>query len=135
MYLKRLYDKSDPKNPRINGVRVLSLGATPDQHFSPELVLSAIADGWMTMADGKITLKAEDGDVVYNIRRVPGYYCCHDGATIVDAGIRLADGRTVGQKYVADHFPDAASPDPGNPAGYERIHYFDCVEANPRAKE
>ncbi len=114
MLLKRLHDEQK----KVRGVRVLRAGEK--QHFSPDLVLKAQAEGWMVMADGKITIKGEAGDVVYRIVREPGYYCCHDGAP-------MPDGEAA-RSYIAEKFPGKPSTDRNNPSGYARIHHFECVK-------
>ena len=118
MLLKRLYDVSDPAKPVVNGVRVLR--AKDRQRFSPDMVEKATAEGWMVLSDGKITLKAESGSIVYRIKRVSGYYCCHCKAPMTDgAAARL---------HIEKEHAKKPSPDRSNPSGYERIHYFDCVK-------
>jgi hypothetical protein len=120
MLLKRLYDLSDPDNPVVNGVRVLR--AKDRQRFSPDMVAKATAQGWLVLSDGKITLKAENGSIVYRIMRVSGYYCCHCQAAMADGAASRA--------HIEKEHAKKTSPDPCNPAGYERIHYFDCVKAD-----
>ncbi len=128
MFLKRLHDHTDPDNPTVrNVIRILRAG--PRQHFSPELVQRATAEGWMSLVQGVLTLHGEDGDVRYRMLRSPGYYCCHCGMALEEAGAWADEGRTTtqGMVHVATAHPKKASPDASNPAGYERITYFDCV--------
>lgn len=139
MFLKRVYERDEsgrPVSKSPKGVRILSLGASPNQHFSTDFVISAVRQGWATLVKDKFTIKAENGDVEYNVLREPGYYCCHCGQEILDAGALMAEEEgkpqmTVGQAHVLTH-GSSKSPDPSNPAGYERINYYDCVEATPR---
>ena len=118
MLLKRLYDMSDPDKPVVKGVEVLR--AKERQHFSPDLVAKAADQGWMEMAGGKIALNAENGTILYKIVRGPGYYCCH-------CGKHMSDG-AVARAHIDKEHAKKTSPDPANPSGYERIHYFDCVK-------
>lgn len=125
MLLKRQYDEDG----KIIGIEVQSLGASQDQHFTPDLVATAIRQGWMTRTtDSLVLICSKNGPVEYEILRTPGYYCCHCGEV-------LDDGGQTAQLHVAEEHPDTESPDPSNPSGYERIHYFDCVERNPRPEK
>jgi len=116
MYLKRQYDHRDPKRPRCVGVQVLN--ASTHWKVSTRLVQKALGEGWMSIGDGKITLKGSDRALRYVIERGPGYYCCHCGAALND--------ETSGRAHVSGKHDDAVSPDAENPAGYEQIHYYDC---------
>lgn len=127
MFLKRLYEKdSDGRPTAVRGVKVLHAG--PRQRFSPELVLQAMSEGWMkkapgpplgSLALGTITLCGDEGDIVYVVKRDPGFYCCHCG--------EKQGGSSEARRHVAEAHAGAASPDASNPAGYERIHFYDCV--------
>lgn len=110
--------------PKVIGVEVLDLGHSPNQHFTPEYVMKAMREGWMSMKGDVLTIHAKGGDVIYKILRTPGYYCCHDGSP--------QDGEQEARDYVADNFAGKESPDKSNLAGYERINYYDCVETLPR---
>lgn len=68
MYLKRLYDK----DLNVSGIKVLV--ASPRWNVAPKILNNGIAEGWISTAGGKITIKAEGGDVVYKILRAPGRY-------------------------------------------------------------
>lgn len=132
MLLKRVYDKTDPANPKVNGVRVLRAGG--DKNFSPDLINDGLAQGWLSMSKGKLVLEGENAVITYAIRRAPGYYCCHCGEALVDAGNFVAPGVTVGMKHVADTHSDTPSPDESNPAGYEKINHFDCEQLKVEEK-
>ena len=118
MYLKRLYDRSDPKNPKVNGVEVLRAGKR--QHFTPDFVARGHAQGWLTLRQNLIVIGKDQDAVTYRIRRMPGYYCCHCARS-------LDDGGSARVHIEAEH-PKKKSPDAQNPAGYERINYYDCVK-------
>ena len=123
MVLKR--DKAG--QPVVIGVEVKSLGASPNQHFTPELVTTAIAQGWLAWVKGgrgTLELIGANMTVPYKVLRDPGYYCCH-------CKKRQSDGSEA-RMHIAREHAGKASPDPQNPSGYERINYFDCVEVNPR---
>lgn len=116
MLLKRVYDLSGDR-PRVSGVKILRAG--PRQNLSPRFIEGGVAEGWLSMGKGKVVLHGEDGDVVYRMERIPGYYCCH-------CGRKLDDG-PGGQVHVAAAHKGTKSPDPSNPAGYRRDNFYACV--------
>ena len=118
MLLKRLYDRSDPKQPKVNGVKVLRAGKS--QHFSPDFVARGHAQGWLTLRQNLIVVGKDRDAVTYRIRRMPGYYCCHCGRPVDDGGSARA--------HIEAEHPQKKSPDAQNPSGYERINYYDCVK-------
>lgn len=75
MRLKRLYDHSGG-TPVVSGVKVLHAG--PVQHFSPDFLTGAAAEGWLSREGDRVILRGADGAVVYRILREPGRY--NDGA-------------------------------------------------------
>ena len=104
MLLKRHYRKEASgvlcEPPLLDHVEVKHTGHSPAQHFSYGLVAAGLAEGWMSIKDGVLTLHAQPEDLHYQILRVPGKYSC-------------ATER----------------------AGYEVIHYYDCVlEADQHAR-
>lgn len=117
MLLKRLYDHSDPKNPKVRGVRVLRAGA--GWNISPDLLQRGAYEGWLSLAKGQVVLEAEGQALRYRVNRGPGYYCCHCGEAV-------DDGPSARAHIAAEH-ASQASPDPSNPAGYCRINHYECV--------
>jgi hypothetical protein len=117
MYLKRIFDKSAPRGTKLDHIKVLRAG--PKQRFSTGLVEKAVTEGWMTLGGGKIALDTKP-PLSYKIARAPGLYCCHCGAAQGDSDEARAH-------IAADHAGEP-SPDPSNPAGYERSHSYDCVK-------
>lgn len=117
MLLKRVFDKD-----KLTHVQVLHAG--PRQKFSPDLIDKAIREGWLERRQGRFVLKSEPV-VVYRIVREPGYYCCHCGQELPDAGQMVEGGRTVGLAHVATHGA-RSSPDRNNPSGYARLNAYDC---------
>lgn len=71
MRLKRLYDHSSGR-PVVSGVQVLHAG--PAQHFSPDFLTGAAAEGWLIRDGDRIVIHGQDGAVVYRIVRPPGRY-------------------------------------------------------------
>ena len=125
MLLKRIYehDKDDElvldsdDNPVLEYIKILHAG--PEQHFSEGLVGGGILEGWIALKDEKLTLLTRPR-AVYRIKRTPGYYCSHCGEAM--------PGSQEAKAHIADEHPRKKSPDASNPAGYERIHYYDCVK-------
>jgi hypothetical protein len=128
MRLKRQYDDKG----ECNGVLVMHTGTTPEQNFSTDLVATAQAQGWMAIDGDKLKLKSACGaELLYTVRRTPGYYCCHDGAPIPISAAGWMDPRVASAEaraYLkANGFEGRPSPDAGNPAGYCRINAYECV--------
>jgi len=153
MLLKRIYDKpegwerrvniralggvalTDPMKPEgaclnpppLSHIEIKHTGTSPEQNFSDRLVAAGLAEGWITLGKGKLVLHGKPEDLNYAVKRLPGYYCCHCRSALPDAGTIVAPGVTAGMQHVADAHSEKESPDPGNPAGYCRINYFECV--------
>ena len=125
MLLKRIYRKDETgalvlderKQPIVAGIRVLRLGRK--QKFSPDLVTRGAADGWLVLAGGRITLKAEGGDIAFRVVRTPGTWCCHCGAA--------AHNGAAAREHIAAEHAGKVSPDPENPSGYMVTHAFKGV--------
>ena len=114
---KRTYDKSDPVHPRVNGVIILR--AKPHQRFSPDLILSAMEQGWLSMYDGLILIKGENGNLQYRIESAPGYYCCF-------CNTHLGSPSDAKMHISAEHL-EKISPDLNNPSGYRKDNFYDCT--------
>ena len=127
MLLKRLYNAA--KQPV--GVVVKHTGIAPEQNFSTKMVARAMAEGWMVIEGDQLLLMSENGILRYTIKRVPGYYCVHNGQPMNISAAAYADGSLAAieaRSYLASHgFAGVASPDPSKPAGYERINHYECV--------
>ena len=144
MLLKRIYDTpegwerklnlrgtdgalADPAKPEgvclnpppLAYVALAHTGIAPEQNFSKSLVEGAIAEGWATLAKGKLVLHVQPEDLVYAVTRMPGRYCCHCGA-------RQDDEKGARAHIVAAH-AGKASPDKSNPAGYAVTNAYECV--------
>lgn len=133
MLLKRHYDPASIErgDPVLTHVEVKHTGANPEQNFSTSLVLQGKASGLITIVDDQLTLHVKPEALRYTIKRRPGYYCCHDGARIDISPEAFGDPALAAmeaQAYLASHgFAGKASPDKCNPAGYMRLHEFQCV--------
>lgn len=127
MYLKRLYKlrddgelvRDEKGEPTVIGVRVLTETKNGVQKFTPNLVEGGAAEGWLSVANGKITIHGENGDCVYAIKRPPGYYCCH-------CQKKLSDG--AGQPHVTANHKDVVSLDRRNPSGYRKDNFYYCTK-------
>jgi hypothetical protein len=152
MLLKRIYDKpagwerqanarrtdgklADPAKPEgaclnpppFKHIEVKHTGTNPEQNFSDRLVSAGLAEGFISLSKGKLTLHGKPEDLNYTVKRIPGYYCCHCAAALPDAGRLVAPGVTAGMQHIADAHQGKDSPDAGNPAGYCRINHYECV--------
>lgn len=105
--------------PKVNYVELEHTGTSAGQRFSTHLVAQGVSDGWMVVLGDKLIIKAKPEDLLYDIKRAPGYYCCFDGKSLPDAIMAAA--------YVKQHYVGQQSPDPSNPLGYEKINFYDCV--------
>lgn len=146
MLLKRLY-AADPETaqPVVTGVQLRHTGTHAEQNFSERLVSQAVAEGWMVLGEGTITVHTDAAPLRYTVRRAPGYWCCHDGKPIAISELaqrerlRTGVGRLAAAEaraYLAAHgFAGKPSPDAANPAGYQVLEHFECVlDAGQHAK-
>ena len=78
MYLKRLYDDAG----RVSRVEIRHTGLSAEQNFSRRLVLQACGAGWMRLAGEQLLVVGDPEDLVYTIKRAPGYYCVSTGERI-----------------------------------------------------
>jgi hypothetical protein len=125
MWLKRIMERKGDELS-VKGIKVLH--ASDEHHFSPRLIEGGVSEGWLSMGKGKITIHGEGGDVVYNIARAPGYYCCH-------CNMKLDDGGVLAQSHVATH-KAKKSPDKNNPAGYRKDNFYaGTLGASDKKKE
>jgi len=118
---KHQHDRNGLKAPVVSGIRVKRLPENGKQHLSPKLVKTGQSENWLTRTEDKITIHDEDGDVVFNIIRNPGRYCCHCQEKLTDD----ADGAAA-RDHVTKKHDGKKSPDPQNPSGYLMINYYDC---------
>lgn len=110
--------------PPLSHIEIQHTGLDAEHHFSTGLVEKAQEEGWMAIQDGKLILYAVPENLLYDITRLPGRYCCFDGSKLPDDE---DDSGTLARAYLAEHFPNQVSPDPDHPAGYYKINYYDCV--------
>lgn len=136
MYLKRLYERAEDGavardasgKPKVTGVKIIR--AKELQRLTQHFIDGGIGEGWLSIARGNLVIHGEDGDVTYQIVRTPGgYFCCHCGEKIEDAGVLfdVEGGQiTKGQQHVKKEHEGATSPDPTNPSGYRKEDFYTC---------
>jgi hypothetical protein len=117
MFLKRIFDKSAPKGTKLDHIKVQRAG--PKQHFSTRIVERGATEGWLTLGGGSIKLDTKP-PLSYKIVRAPGLYCCHCAAK--------QGSSDEARVHIAKDHAGVPSPDKSNPAGYEHIHFYDCVK-------
>jgi hypothetical protein len=100
--------------PPVIGVQVLNAGKT--QHFSTRLVEGGLAEGWLSMAQGIISLGSGPTVTRYKIESGPGLYCCFCQAK--------QDDSVSAQGHVARAHAGGTSPDESNPSGYRRDNFY-----------
>lgn len=126
MYVKKIYEKGAVVRWAIGHT-----GTDARQNFAENIITDGLAGGYMSIADGVLTIRAEPEDLRYKILRGPGHYCVFDGAKIEDARAeagRDADGNIItrARRYVLEKFGDQKSPHPEWPAGYAWLRHYEC---------
>jgi hypothetical protein len=94
-------------------------------HPSQRVIDGGTAEGWLSIADGKVTIKTapDADDHVFEIAARPGFYCCHCGEL-------LQAGNEAAQAHVAENHSGEESPDPSNPAGYRQDNFTRLVRVS-----
>lgn len=138
MLLKKIYEKNAAGKPvRVSHVAIGHTGTHAEQNFSSGLVAAGVSDGWITISGDQLVMKAYPEDLVYTVKRAPGYYCVHDGARMPISELALAEFANGGKSklaareaaaYLEAHgYAGVKSTDPRNPAGYLRSEVYECV--------
>lgn len=118
MYLKRLWEKDKNGKPtKVSGVRVLR--AKKIEHWSPSLIETGIAEGWLSASAGKFVVDGEGEKMTYRVVRAPGTYSCFTGEKL--------GGEAEAKAHVAAVGKGKPSPDPSNPAGYRVDNFYTVV--------
>lgn len=78
MELKRQYNSAG----EVSRVTVGHTGLKPEQNFSHRLIEAGIAQGWITLTGDTLTMAADPEDLVYTVKRTPGYFCKSTGERI-----------------------------------------------------
>jgi len=103
--------------PDVMHVEVKHVGER--QNLNQRFIDKGIAQSWLSIGDGKITMRTHEGedDLGFGIERVPGHYSCYTGEKL--------NGQEEAKAHVKQQECD--SPNEANPAGYEKIAYYECV--------
>ncbi len=104
--------------PKVAHIEVKHCGDA--QNLNQGWVEKGIAEGWLAIADGKISIRTDDDPLVFDIKRGPGHYSCYDG--------RKLNGEADAKAHVQTQ--EGESPDPQHPAGYVKQAYYQCVREN-----
>ncbi len=82
----------EPNRPPASHVWVKHTGTSPEQNFSTRFFEAGLIEGWLRMVDNgvlggqEIVIRAECDsgmiDLVYKVKRTPGYYCVSTGDRI-----------------------------------------------------
>lgn len=134
MLLKRHYEIPDGWEPErgpdgallnplpVAGLEIKHTGTHAEQRFSRRFVESGLAEGWVSLGKGLLTLHTLNEDLQFTITRMPGTHCCH-----CDAALPYDPSGASSRAHVETEHAGAASPDPSNPAGYCVTHAYECV--------
>ena len=101
--------------PKVAHIEVKHCGKK--QNLNQGFIERAVTEGWLSIGDGKISIRTDGEPLVFDIVRAPGHYSCYDG--------RKLNGEADAKAHVAAQ--DDESPDPKHPAGYVNNLYFECV--------
>lgn len=118
MYLKKFYKEDGA----LDYISLAHTGTTREQHFSTSLVTEYVTLGLMEIKDGALLFHVYPETLRYEIAREPGRYCLHCGEKLNDD-----QNGEMARLHIAMKHKGIPSPDPSNAAGYEAIHYFDCI--------
>ena len=94
-------------------------------HFPTKFVTKALIEGWISLDRGKLTIHAENGELVYNLVRYPGAYCDNCGDRLGDGPALTAAEADVRREHAQGH--SNYKPNPKNPAGYSVINHYDAL--------
>ena len=142
MKLKRIFSKDKAGNPTtVSHIKVLEEPRNGTWNVSPRLMNGGLAEGWLSVGGGVITLKTaeREPDVQYKITREPGHYCVY-------CGERLGNSKE-GAVHVLKHkdeklatlteagkLPENCTPQMidqiNNPAGWGKFNHFVCERVN-----
>lgn len=130
----KLVDPTQPEGellnaPPVHRVSLKHSGVRAAQNFSTRLVEGGIAQGWITLGQGKLVMHTPDGedDLEFTVERGPGYYSAFTHEPIADANRVVSAGLTLGMQFVQAKHPGEKSPDASNPSGYYRLNHYECV--------
>lgn len=120
MYLKRHYTE-DLKT--VTHVTLLRMSSSGMWNIRPDLFASAIMDGWLAAGDGKVIMKTDKGNVVFNVTATPGRYCCHCKAPL--------GTNEEARVHVESYHKGSKSPDSNNLSGWRHIQHYELQYVQP----
>lgn len=107
---------SDAHNlPTVSHIEVKHCG--DKQNLNQRFIDKGIVEGWLSIGNGKITIKTDGDPLEFDIKRVPGHYSCFDGSKL--------NGEDEAKAHVIQQ--DAESPNPAHPSGYIKLAHYECV--------
>lgn len=109
-------------------------------NISKKLLEEGMADGWLSIQDGKVVIRTADGepDVEYQILRRPGHYCCYCGEKLQNSKsapehIAQHEGEAYAKRDPDGSLPDDFDPTDqftrdqlNNPSGWGLFNEFRC---------
>ena len=107
---------------KLKNLKVEVQDAGKVHHFPTKWVTKGQIEGWLDLSRGKITIKAENGDYVYDLVRHPGAYCDSCNERLAD-GPALTEAESLKRKEHSQHCD--TPPSPNRPSGYSVINYYD----------
>lgn len=113
MQIRRIYNA---ETGEFQYLKVITHNRT--QKFTQKVINDLAEEGLLSIVKGKITIHSKPEELVYEIKRKPGYYCCFDDKNLPN--------EEQAREYVEKNFPGQQSPDPQNPAGYRKDSFFFC---------
>lgn len=123
-----LMQRQFSKGGKCTHVIVKHTGIEPEQNFSHRLVEQAVAEGWMRIDGTVLTVKAEPEDLVYTLKRRPGYYCSTTGERIPISDLAMGRMRATGIGDLTRQEALAWLASKGRAGGgYEVTNAYECV--------
>lgn len=123
MELKR---RSTAEGTRIE---VVHTGTKEAQNWSAKHVQEWAEEGWMEVGDKTITILTAAGqpDLVYDIKRKPGYYAKATGERIPISDVAMTQFMTKSLATLAPQQATAWLLSKGMTGGYEAMRNYECT--------
>lgn len=106
----------------VKSVAIVHTGVDQKQNFSRRLIDAGVAEGWVTLSRGMITLHTEEADLAYTILHMPGRYCLH-----CEQHFPTDPTGSESRRHLAVTHPGAESPDAQWPHGYKVLEGYECL--------
>lgn len=123
MELKR---RNTPDGMRVE---VIHTGTSEPQNWSSGHLMKWMEEGWVTVEDKRVVLHTIDSqpDLVYAIKRKPGYYCNQTGESIPISDLAMTQfmTQTVATRAPAEARAWLAAK--GRAGGYDATRNYECV--------